>query len=647
MKASLVIGNPRKRVISKFNPSDAVKQRTAQVINDYRIGEEILHRPFTEFNNRSVIEEMNRNQRMFNAYVPPRSDDPDESWRAQTVRSIVRARLISIAAHVSASIIYPSFFAQNKSDEEDRASANVMRLISEWVINNSNYEMTFVNGVIQALTDPATVIQPKYLEVLRKIRDKDGNITGEVIDTVMSGFSYMIVSVRDLLITDVYEPNLQKQRAIIYRRKMDYQVAKSLYGHYENFEYVSPGVQVLLTEDNDTFYESVDESLDGNKVEVVCYYHRREDLELVFINGILVTSPDAPMLRQDKLYPFAKSGYEPLNNGNFFYYKSAANKLGPDEQLVNTLYNMIMDGTFLQLMPPLALYGGEEVGASVMVPGSITSFNDPNMKLESMAPRQDLRAGLMAIDMAEKSISESSQDPLRSGVSGGKEMTAREVVEIEQNAKIALGLFDKQIRFLVKDLGLLMVGDIKQYLTIPQVNDLLSPDQRLTYQKFLVPKNKGENQALTEEVRFTDEMFGKDEMSKEELRDKSFELYDKEGGPDSERKIYQVDPALFRNNEYKVVISPDALEMKNKALERALNLEAYDRAIQNPVANIEEVTREFLFETIRPGESGRFIRKPAEMQQPSSLPGGQKNVNQNLTGQLTKSNNLTSAMGGE
>lgn len=634
-----------KAPVSRYNPSKKVKEFTAKVREEFALGEMIQTKSYPEFNNRSVIEETNKNQKAFNTYIPPRSEDPDESWRAQTVRPIVRNKLISIAAHVTASIIYPGIFAQNKDDEEDRASAEVMRDLVEWVMNNSTYERTFIYAVLQALTDPATIVEVGFAEVMRIVKEKHDNGTiseKEVIDEIMSGFFMNIVPIRELLIANIYENNIQKQRFLIRRKKIDHKDAKAKYKDRKNWKYVVQGVQFLYSDDNGYFYEQVDPDLWGYLDEEVTYMERSGDLKVTFVNGIIMDDPDEPNPRRDKKYPFAKGGYEPLNNGNFFYYKSAANKLGPDADMVNVLYNMILDGTFLSLMPPQALYGNEEVNSSVFVPGSVTSFR-ADTKLEGIGQKSDLRAGMQSVDMAERSITESSQDSSQAGITTtGPEKTAQEIGTLQQNAQIALGLFGKFVGFLVKDIGDLMVCDILQHMTVADINELESPDQRMSYSKYLLPDQNVDGKKVTKKIVFTDGDPMKENKDEEYQKSKSFELLNKEGGMDSETRIYEVDAEMFRNLKFKISVSPEALAPKNKALEKALNLEAYDRLIQNPNVDQQAVTKDFLVETFKPGESDKYMAKmPAGM---PTMPVDQKGVNSNLSQQLTGSNSLKNAL---
>lgn len=636
---------------SEYNPSDETKKVIKMVKFDMRQGRDVLERKYTEFNDRNVLEELNQNQANFNSYVPPRSDDPDESWRAQTVRPVTRNKLISIAAHVTAQILFPNIFAQNKKDEEDKAAAVVMRDLIEWVIDNSEYSRKFIQAVLGALTDPVVVVKSEYAEVMRKVkemREGGGYTVREMVDEVMSGFIYNLFPANEIYISNAYENNIQKQRFVATRRLIDYKEAELKYGSHTDFKFVKPGKRNVFDVETSTFYYQIDNDMKDYLVEEVVYFNRALDLQLTFINGVLMCDPEYPIQRKDKLYPFSSFGYEYINNGNFFYYKSAANKLSSDQELIDTMYNMVMDGTFMALMPPMALYGSEEINSSVTIPGMVTSFQDPNSKLENIGPRSDLRAGLEAIGLIEKSMSESSQDDSRQGLAQGGERTAYEVAQLEKNAQIALGLFGKMVAFFVEDMGKLIVGDIIQHLTVGEVTELTSKNGIMAFRSFLIPNKQEKGKKVTRKIQFTNEDYNKEGYTPQELLDNSFKILEQEGGIDADTKIYKVNPEIFRELKFKVRVGADVLEKPNKNLEKALNLEAYDRLIQNPLIDQEAVTRDFLIDVYKPGESNEYIKKaPAAAPQGAmadavagATPNQQKGVNQNMISQVTGGNSL-------
>ncbi len=633
--------------VSLYVATDAEKEVISCASRDWQQGIDNQTRTRTEFNDRSLLQEIDINQQAFNSYVPPRSEDPDLSWRAQTVRPVTRNKLISIAAHVTTTILIPGVFARNQSDEEDTGAAMVMRDLIEYVIDNSEYSREFVAGVIQMLVDPYMVISSDFYEVMRKIKvlKADGSYDmKEILDELMSGFMFNVIPAKEILFANFYENNIQKQRFVIRNRYIDYADAEVLYGAHKNFKYVKPGVRTVFSEENSTFYDVKDDDMRPQQCNEVTYYNRYKDLEVIFLNGIPMTAPDRPMRRNDKMYPFAKSGYEPIGNGKCFAYKSAANKLGSDQDIVDALYNLVLDGSFLGIMPPMALYGSESYDSSVSVPGSVTAFKDPNVKMESLAPRSDIRAALEATALVERSMSESTQSSERGGVGGETGRTAREVLMLDANARANLGLFGKSIKFLVEDLGDLIIGDILQHMTVAEVNEITGD---LKFKSFILNDKIEDGRKVSKKIQLANPA---DFSDPEAIDLMQWSNLEKEGGPDGKKKIIMVNPEALREIKFKTRVSAEDFTPPNKALEKALNLEAYDRAIQNPTLDQESVTKEFLLNVYRPGEGDRFVKKaaPAPIQgaEPAA-PFQQKGVNTNLVSQLTGGNSLGVAASSE
>lgn len=625
-----------------WQPSDEEKERFKMVMEDFDIGNRIMNKPYEEFNHKSVVQVLNEDLKLFNLYVPPRSQDPDYSWRAQTVRPILRNKLISIAGHITASVIVPNVYAQNKDDDEDKDAALVARDLIEWAVDNTGYPKSFIQAVIQALIAPATILESKYVESWKKVREMKANgevVTKEVIDEVISGLKSAIVPVDELYISNIYEPYIQNQGFLIRVKKIQWHEAKSKYAHKENFKYVQDKLRLVFSRDNALFYQQYDKDLDG-MVEEITYYNRTEDLKLVFVNGIIMSHPDNPIGRIDGKYPFSKGGYEPINEGRFFYYKSAASKLSNDTKTINTLYNMVLDGSFLSLMPPVAFYGEEELDSSVMVPGSMVNLNQED-KLETINPRSNLRSGLEALSTVESSVAESSQDAYRQGVmQGNPGRTAYEISKLDQNARIALGLFGKMIGFLVEDFGELMLSDIIQHMTVAQVDGVLSDNGKIRFRKFVIPDKVEKGKKVAHVIEFDTEV-GLDPLKE------SFEILKRNGGyRNPKKKIMRVNPSLFCQLKFKLKVVPEEMLPPNKALDRALNLELYDRAIQNPLADQEAIFRDFLLESYKEGESDKYIKKQNEMMQGTEMPTEKEpaGVNQNMTGQVTGSNSLINSL---
>jgi hypothetical protein len=536
--------------------------------------------------------------------------------------------------------------------------------IMEWVMDNSEYSINFIKMVLAALTDPVSIMKVEYAETMRKIKEMkdDGSYTiKEVLDEYMSGFLQNNVMVNELYISNFRENNIQRQKSISLRQAIDFDLARAKYGNHKNFKYVSPGCRTMFDAVTNTFYDVPDPDINNTTCEIVTYYNRYLDLEIVFINGILVTNPDAPIRRKDKRYGFISTGYEFLNNGNCFYYKSAVNKLANDQDLIDIMYNMIIDGSFLAIMPPVAIYGSEEVDTSIMIPGSSVQFRDTESKVETLGPKSDLQAGMTAIALIEKSINESSQDNFQQGMIQPGERTAEEIKTVQQNAETALGLFGKMIKRAVEDAGNLIVGDILQYMTAADVSEITTNGAGIKFKSVLIHNKVDNGKTISKKIQFTNEYADKPTPTQEDLLNQSLDIMDQEENLGGNVKIYKVNVDIFRRVKFLIKVKADVMQRESKSLEKALNLEAYDRLIQNPVISqdisaMENVTKDFLLNVYRPGDTDKYMPKTQAPQQAQGQNAGdavagqvknqfsQKGVNTNLTGQITGSGSMKNLM---
>ena len=584
-----------KAIPSQYAPNDDEKTVRSMIIRQFTLGYQTMYKPRREFNDMSVIGRMTVDQMAFNTYQPNNGDAPEgdliNGWRSNAIRPIVRNKCISIAAHATSQLIFPKIFAYNGQSDVQEDSARVMEDLMEWAADQCNYEKTSLNAVISAIVNPASITYSEYGEVFRTVKREKGEdgkwIAEKELDEDQSGFKDTPVPVDELYIENFYENDIQKQGWLIWRRVIGYDLASTKYGDRKNWKYVKPGVQILFNDANQTFYESYDSNMRTDSVEELIYWNKKLDVKLGVVNAVLMTDFDNPNPRNDKLYPFSKFGYENMDEGKCFYYKSLAFKMQSDANIVNTLYPMIVDGTYLNIFQPMINIGSETIGSDVIVPGGVTTLTDPNSKLTPIQVAGNIKVGMDTLMEVEKSVSESSEQPILNGDSAQSGTTAYEISRQEQNANTVLGLFIKMIAQFVRQYGRLRVGDTLQYMTIVDADKITdSPD--LVYKAFLV---KGKGKKGSKKIEFTDDV-SEDPITEKEKLSKSYEVLKEEKSKGME--IYKVNPTLFRELNYRLVVSPDVLHPRSEDLERAQKLELYDRAIQNPSANQEEVYKDFL-----------------------------------------------------
>lgn len=569
--------------IANYNPTDKEKDILSLVLKHFTLSSANSYTPRVEFNDLSLISRDQIDQMAFNTYQPNNGDawqgSPQTAWRSRALRPVVRNKCISIAAHATARLIFPKVFAYNNNSEEQAEAARVMEDLMEWSGDVSNYSQVALMRVITAMASPASIGYTEYGEVMRTVKTEK-NDKGEWVENLIRDESYpcfmdYVVPCDQFYIENLYEPDVQKQGFLIWRKVISFSEAQNKYnGVYENFKYVRPGVQTIYDDANRTFYYVYDSNMRQEDVEEIIYWNKNLDLKIIMVNGVMMTEANNPNPRRDKLYPFDKFGYEPINN-RFFYYKSLSFKLQHDAEIVNTLYQMVIDGTYLSIFKPMVNVGGEIIASDVIVPGAVTTLSDPNADLRAINVGSDLRSGLETLSVVEKSINESSQEPLQQGEGSGGSQTAYEISKLEQNANTVLGLFLQMIAKHVKEFGKLRMGDILQYLTVPEVVDITG-NPELTYKTFFLKAAKAGDS--NKKIEMTLDM--PENINSDQELNMSYDILDQNKKKSME--LSRVNPQLFRELQYMVTVSPDTLNPRSEELERAYDTEYFDRAVMHP-----------------------------------------------------------------
>ena len=626
-------------LVSNYQPPRDIQELTTKIRKDYGIGYEILHRSFAEFNDKNLIKRMDIDQKAFNAYVGPQSADPAESWRWPGVRPVTRNKIIGIAAHFAVSTVIPGVFAQNDFDEEQKDAASVMRYLLEWNIRNSDYETSYMFGILAALVNPVAYLHAEFAEAMQTIKSvgpAGGVTTEEVVDNVLSGFHTHNVPADEILIANPYEFYLQRQRFIGRRRFDDYNNLAAKYKDHKYWDHVKPGVKAFYDEELGMFYDQKDDDLDTLAEEFI-YYNRREDMEVSYVNGIYMGKDDVEANRikhrdneNHPKYPYAKFGYEPIDEKNFYFYKSAAAKLGPDQDLVDEMYRMLMDVIYQEAEPAVAGIGVSQgqLNPDVTMPGSVSELPQ-DAKVVRVLPPKDVNAAVLGLREAERSMTETSQDAQRSGTEAGHKKTAFEVDTLERNARINLGIFGKMIVGVVGDYGDLTIDNIIHHQTVGAVGDILGSELTMKYRAFLLPDQMEKGKKMTRKIVFDKDLIGK-QLSDKQLKKERYKLLKKVGGKDADTILYLVNPEKFSKLKFKMIIDWEELMPKYRRYEEAKKIEGYQLMKENPLADLWAVSRDFLFEPLAKGESDKYMKKLEEAGIQGGLmlpPGGAKTPN--------------------
>lgn len=642
--------------ISSYQPSQEVVDFTENVQRDYLQGVEILERPWLELNDRSIIEDENRGQMMFNAFVDTSVEDPDEAWKWRGTRSMARNKGIAMHANLTANYLLPLFIAQNDDDEIDRDFSDVMRDIIEWMASptNSNYQSSFLQIVFGMIHNPVTYMGAEFYEIMQTIREKSLNgeiTTKEILDEVLSGFQAPIYSSSQILITNAYERNIQRQRRIIKRRWVEKSELEAKYGNHPNWEYVVAGQKSVLNPEDGLFYDIRDEDHPYLVSEDIAL-SRRDDSEVPFIGGVYMGEVgiyDNPICHRDNRnapkYNVVPFGYHRIGE-HFFFYKSMMNTLGWDNNLYDAMSEVVMNNALIEQDPPTVTSGGEKIDSEINFPGAVVASEDPNFKAQRIFPPKDFVAGFNALKETKDSIDEGSLSDTSTGQLPEASQKAYSVAQAAQAAKKIISGVGKSLAESVAMYGDLMKDIAINNVTAPQVDELVGDSLRLKYRNFVLDNKNIGGKNVSKRLFFDQSLIGSD-MTDQEIKDAHLELLKTSGYPNNKEVLLRINPEKFAKFKYYCKVDVEEMFARNSEYWQPILLALKQALINDPYIDQEALTRKVVYSYFR-SDGDSLIKKQGMLTPgaPPVAPNGAAPAGGNQYANIAQSKALSTSVSG-
>lgn len=647
-KGNPVDGNGQQLSKSAYQPSKEVMDLFARVQLDYQTGYMLQNRPFDEFDGISLLDRTRLDQETFGAFVGAEFVPQHKRWRWRGRKNTARNKLIGILAHMLAAMLFPVVRAVNEADEEEEMSARVMGILIEDSLRKAKYETKFLFMVLSALVNPAVFCQVEYVVAMQRVKQqlRDGVKIKDVVDELLSGLQLNIIPIDEILLADFYTFELQRQPFIVRVRRIPWDEARSIYGGHEDFQYVQAGMTrlVLSGSDGQTLYDIDWTEADSDYVQELTVYYRAEDLEVKWVGGVfmgnkedlyntnpfkhrrmtLVTHDEGKEWMSVPVYPFAKSGFEPIDpTGRFAYYKSGAFKEYWDDKSINYSYQLLQDGMALDVIKPIFGTGIAKADTTVMVPGAFIGM-PPGANVVPYNLGPNLAAAMQVLQQNREDMSESTQDSTQGGVANPN-ITATATSIAEQNARVFLGVFGLMLAGLIEDVGNLAMDCNIQHRTVGELDYSVPEALKMKYKKFLV-EGKDRGKTIMNQIEFTDQYMGR-EMSDEEVSEEEWEIYNRGGKTNEERansdkRIFLVNPYKFARMTYTMYVDADQIVQKSMGNDRQDDLLAFQMLTDPRVAPYTDqkaVVDDFVIEKFADGDPDRYRRKEDPQQMDAML----------------------------
>ncbi len=562
-----------------FKPSFDEQKDIDRVAKDYITCRNVMQKSYNQFNGRTLTDCIDDWEKRWNGWLPMAPFLNQD--RSNMFLNITRNIVVGFVSKVGLKMPEPKILAVNKqSGLESSQMAKALEDLNDYSNNEENASAKFTESVLEAAIKGTVIKYEGYLkyeqetELPVEFDAETGKVkTEKEIRTLFDNCYQENVYLQDFCISNPYQPEIQKQPFLIWKKIQMYDEVERELGHYPNWKYIVRG-NYSINSEIQTFYSNQEVTeLAANQVEVLRYYNKRKNKHIILVNGIPLYRGVIPF--KDGDYPFAKGWHEPFNV-NFFWGSSLVQKVMGDQDLINTLWNMMVDKTYGSLQPfGLSSDLDDLVEDTVLEPNKIRKVGDiNNWKFET----------LPGINSGEESMLQSALNFIKenSGAEGGMgassprggKVTMRQAMLKQQDAETKLGFTSNYLEDFERDRTLLRLHHILQFYSIPKVETITDKKgkdiEKFFYRDVVLPKTKlVDGKIGTRILKLTDNDTLGDTNKKKKMADNlsTIEAQGEIKGTQIEALALNVD--TFFDFNYKIQVVKRSSFENNQLLDRA------------------------------------------------------------------------------
>jgi hypothetical protein len=572
----------KKKIVPAYIPTHAEQEDYEDVLRDVIKGRTIIQKSYNQFNGRTLYDCIDDWTKRWNGYLPIAPALNQD--RSKMFFNFTRNLVISYLSKVALQLPDIKVIALNKKNGTDNHQmAEALNDLNDYSNLEENAQSKFLASVLEAATKGTVIKYEGYLrheqdgEIPESYDPNTGDIKTKKEKRVIFDNCYQdLVPIEDFYIANPYQPDVQKQPFIIWKTITTYSEAKQEFGNYPKFKFVKAGNYTMASEPTTFYRNALATELQSHQVEIFRYYNRSKNKHVILVNGVPLYSGIFPWI--DGKYPFAKGWHEPFGN-DFFWGYSFIQKIMNEQDLINTLFNMMVDKTYGSLMPfGLSSDLDDLAEDTVLEPNKIRKVGDiNNWRFETLPGVQQGEEAMLQNAMSFIRENSSIEGGHAASPQGGK-VSMRQAVLKQQEVMAKLGFTINYLEDFERDRTELRISHILQFYSIPRIEKVTGKDgkemEQLTYKEIVLPNSKlSSGDVGTKILHLTNNSEMQDPNKRKLLQDEMSkkEILSEDMGSKAEMLAINVDS--FANYNYRVQVVKNSSFEHNQMLDRAERME--------------------------------------------------------------------------
>lgn len=438
-----------------------------------------------EFKGRNIYQYFDDNEKIANTHLPAKKNEDDVIVSAGTVEQ----KLDAVLSNIANLNLSPEVLAY---DEENAQIVELGEALEDIIYDTERRDggdgvgdkEKKLSRQRELLKQGTVFVQEEWLrkfEIKKKLKEKyNGQFKdfpadgwSESLELVFEGPSRTLLYGPNVFLGDMTEFYMENQPYIFVVIRQDYEIAKTRYGKFENWKYVQkgkiPSTSTNSTDQGLTIYENRWRltELKDNQVEIILYQDQPNDEFQIIINGVCMLplkfplSAVAPMGKYNIAKQVFKIIHDKFAYGGSFVGSGSVKEISA---LIDEMLKLFVLKERKSFTPAYINTSGRVIDKKVLSPGRISMGIEPG-SLTPIAGNevQGITAGEVGVlQKFEELLNKNTVSDQFVGQPGKSGTTATEVVQLQQQAKLTLGLTISSCSFLEEKLAYLRLWNILQ-----------------------------------------------------------------------------------------------------------------------------------------------------------------------------------------
>ena len=397
-----------------------------------------------EFDGMSYSEYYNLNERLANTFIEPKNNKEDSNFQSGTIRTKLFALLSSVVNLDLAGDIS----ALDKNGMKVQALGDAMEDVILKTNELDNDDEKKLLRQYELLKQGSVFVEEVWDERKKKEKKLDGKFSGKLdlkwdtkIKKAFAKPSRNIIPGLNVYLGDITKYNITEQPFIFTVDTMPYSEAELMFGEWDRWENV-PKTKISFEDVNaDQGINWRLLELEKDQVEIVRYQDKWENEFAVVINGVLMTPTGLPLPWGYEDYNIAQQNLEPIH-AKFAYGKSLVFRIRSKVAIYDEMMKLGVGKTQMSFKPTLLNNSGRILSSRVFMPGKVLHGIPANTITPAFPETSQgvTTSELAMINSLQESIDAETTSPTFSGQQAKGNPTATEIVELQRQAKLMLGL---------------------------------------------------------------------------------------------------------------------------------------------------------------------------------------------------------------